>query len=228
MKMKTSTIIAAHIAIMAQVASAAVQITGITTTDNGTWHITESSALVDPALEVGEQYIAPKWDVTPFPDIYAANDGTVGWVVFDLGANYALDEIRLWNANMSHADLGLMGWYVKNLSIHVGGSGAVQPTVPIGGNYFTDPTWTTVWDGDLDQGPGGPTLPHLSLVDPQLILDATGNNDVRYVAIDLDSQYGGGPALLGHIQIDGDPVPEPSTIGLLGLGSMFLLRRKKR
>ncbi|MCP4849671.1 MAG: PEP-CTERM sorting domain-containing protein, partial [Verrucomicrobiaceae bacterium] len=97
-------------------------------------------------------------------------------------------------------------------------------------NYFTDASWTSVFDGELAQGPGGPALALNQLVDPQLVLDVTGNNGIRYVAIDHDSNWGGdaAPTLLGHIQIDGvQVVPEPTTIVLLGFGGMFLLRRRR-
>ncbi len=107
---KLMTMAIVGIAIMTSAASAGTQIDGstITATTRDAWHITEASALVDPALEVGEQYIVPKWDTTPFPDLFAFAEVVDGWVMFDLGAEYDLDEIRLWNGNMSHGDLGLM------------------------------------------------------------------------------------------------------------------------
>ncbi len=230
-KLFTSLVIG--IALMTSVASAATQITEITTSARNTWHITEASALVSTNREVGEQYMAPKWDATPFPEMFGAGaQATDAWVMLDLGQEYNLDEIRLWNANIAHGNAGLMGWYSKNMSIHVAGDGAVLPSTDAGlGNYFTDASWTNIWDGDLAQGPGGTDLVQDQLVDPQLVLDATGNIVVRYVAIDVDSRYDGANhaiALMGHIQIDGTQVPEPTTFGLLGLGGMFLLRRRKR
>ena len=217
---------------MMSVASAAPQITGITATARNTWHITDVSSMVSTTREVGEQYMAPKWDATPFPEMFGAGaQATDAWVMLDLGQEYNLDEIRLWNANIAHGDAGLMGWNAMNMSIHVAGDGAALPSTDAGlGNYFTDASWTNIWDGDLDQGVWD--IPQDSLVDPQLILDATGNNGVRYVAIDVDSRYDGANhaiALMGHIQFDGDvtQIPEPSTFALLGLGSIFLLRRRR-
>ncbi len=187
------------------VVSAATQITGITATARNTWHITEASALVSTNREVGEQYMAPKWDATPFPEFYATSESTDAWVMFDLGAEYDLEEIRLWNANIAHGDAGLMGWYSKNMSIHVADDGAALPSTDAGlGNYFTDASWTKIWDGDLAQGPGGTALVQDQLVDPQLAVNATAYTSIRYVAIDVDSRYDGAnhaPALMGHIQI---------------------------
>ncbi len=231
MKMKLTPIVIVKIALMTSVASAGTLITGITASTRSTWHTTDVSSMVSTTREVGEQYMAPKWDVTPFPQMFGANaQAADAWVMFDLGIAHDLDEIRLWNANIAHGDAGLMGWNARNMSIHVAGEGAVLPSMDAGlGNYFTDASWTNIWDGDLAQGPGGTDIVQDQLVDPQLILDATGNNGVRYVAIDVDSRYDGANhaiALMGHIQIDA--VPEPTTFGLLGLGGMFLLRRRKR
>ncbi len=220
------------IALMTSVASAGTQITGITASTRSTWHITDASSMVSTTREVGEQFMAPRWNATPFTEMFGIGaPATDAWVMFDLGADYDLDEIRLWNANIAHVNAGLMGWYSKNMSIHVAGDGAALPSTDAGlGNYFTDASWTSIWDGDLAQGPGGTDIVQDQLVDPQLVLDATGNNGVRYVAIDVDSRYDGANhaiALMGHIQIDGTQVPEPTTIVLLGFGGMFLLRRRR-
>ncbi len=231
MKMKLMSIVIVKIALMTSMASAGTLITGITASTRSTWHITDVSSMVSTTREVGEQYMAPKWDATPFPELFGAGAAaTDAWAMFDLGAEYDLDEIRLWNANIAHGDAGLMGWNARNMSIHVAGDGATLPSTDAGlGHYFTDASWTNIWDGDLAQGPGGTDIVQDQLVDPQLILDATGNNGVRYVAIDVDSRYDDANhaiALMGHIQIDA--VPEPTMFGLLGLGGMFLLRRRKR
>ena len=214
------------IALMTSMASAATQITGITTSARNTWHITEASALASTNREVGEQYMAPKWDATPFPEFYGSSESADAWVMFDLGAEYDLDEIRLWNANIAHGNAGLMGWYSKNMSIHVASDDAALPSMDAGlGNYFTDASWTSIWDGDLAQGPGGTEIARDELVNPQLILDATGNNGVRYVAIDVDSRYDGANhaiALMGHIQIYGVPSDEIAVISAIRTGLDFV------
>ena len=229
-KLFTSLVIG--IALMMSVASAATQITGITASARNAWHLTEAAGLIRADREVGEQFMANKWDATPWDHFYGSGgDPADAWVMFDLGQEYDLDEIRLWNADIAHGDAGLMGWYVRNMSIHVAGEGATLPSMADGlGDYFTDASWTNIWDGDLAQGPGGTALARDQLVDPQLVLDATAYTSIRYLAIDHDSNWGGdaAPTLLGHIQIDGTQVPEPTTFGLLGLGGMFLLRRRKR
>jgi|ETNmetMinimDraft_26_1059896.scaffolds.fasta_scaffold13661_3 hypothetical protein len=231
MKMKLTPIVIVKIALMTSVASAAtIDGSTITATALSPWHTTQASALVATHREVGEQYMAPKWDATPFADFYTSGPND-GWALLDLGIAHDLDEIRLWNGNVAHGDAGLMGWNARNMSIHVAGDGAVLPSTDAGlANYFTDASWTNIWDGDLAQGPGGTALARDQLVDPQLVLDATAYTSIRYLAIDHDSNWGGdaAPTLLGHIQIDGTQVPEPTTFGLLGLGGMFLLRRRKR
>jgi len=238
MKKKLMTIVIVGIAIMTSMASEAAQIDGstITATAQGTWHTTTASSMVN-AREVGEQFMATDWDTTPFPDMYGASDYDDGWLLFELDGDYDLEEIRLWNGCVAHTDEAFRNeWYAKNLSIHVGTSAAVAPTTDGGSppNYFTGAGWTNIWDGDLAQGPLSMSLAENDLVDPQLVLDATAYTGIRYVAIDHDSNWGTDPnniTLLGHIQIDGAPVPEPTTLGLLGLGGclvgLFLLRRKR-
>ncbi|MCP4813438.1 MAG: hypothetical protein GY888_13080, partial [Planctomycetaceae bacterium] len=173
---------------------------------------TDAAQMIRLDRESGDQAMAGKWDSLTGNWPYVDNAGTVdAWVYFDLGAEYDLEEIRLWNANIAHGDAGLMGWYSKNMSIHVAGDGAAMPSTDDGlGNYFTDASWTSIWDGDLAQGLGGTDIAQDELVDPQLILDATGNTGVRYVAIDVNSRYDGAaaPALMGHIQIS--QVSEPT------------------
>ena len=188
---------------MISVANATAQITGITASARTAWHLTEAAGMIRTDREVEDQFMANKWDATPWDHFYGSGGNPAdAWIMFDLGAEYDLDEIRLWNANISHVNDGLFGWYAKNMSIHVAGEGAVLPSMADGmGEYFTDPSWTSIWDDDLAQGVWN--ISEDSLVDPQLILDATGNNNVRYIAIDIDSRYddANAPALLGHIQI---------------------------
>ena len=223
-KLFTSLVIG--IALMMSVASAATQITGITASARNAWHLTEAAGLIRADREVGEQFMANKWDATPWDHFYGSGgDPADAWVMFDLGQEYDLDEIRLWNADIAHGDAGLMGWYVRNMSIHVAGEGATLPSMADGlGDYFTDASWTNIWDGDLAQGPGGTAIAQNELVDPQLILDATGNNGVRYVAIDIDSRYDGanGPALLGHIQIHGVQSDEIANISAIRTALHFV------
>ncbi|MCP4176107.1 MAG: hypothetical protein GY758_35650, partial [Fuerstiella sp.] len=126
------------------------QITGITASERNHWHLTTVNGMIRTDREVGGQVMANKWDATPWDHFYGTGGNPAdAWVMFDLGQEYDLDEIKLWNANIAHADAGLMGWYSKNMSIHVAGDGAAMPSTDDGlGNYFTDASWTSIWAGD--------------------------------------------------------------------------------
>ena len=171
---------------------------------------TDAAQMIRLDRELGDQAMAGKWDSPTGNLPYVDNAGTAdAWVYFDLGAEYDLEEIRLWNLDINHADNVPYDWHVKNMSIHVASDGAVLPSTADGlGNYFTDASWTNIWDGDLARGPVPTSISEGQPLDPELVLNATGSTGVRYVAIDIDSRYGTGSGLagLGHIQVSGqDP-----------------------
>ena len=192
---------------------AADQITPIAAYERSVFHPpgpTDAAQMIRLDRELGGQAMAGKWDSPTGNLPYVDNAGTAdAWVYFDLGAEYDLKEIRLWNLDINHADNVPYDWHVKNMSIHVSGDGAVLPSMAAGlGNYFTDASWTKIWDGDLARGPVPTSISEGQPLDPELIVNATGSTGVRYVAIDIDSRYGTGSGLagLGHLQVSGqDP-----------------------
>ena len=180
--------------------------------------------------EVGGQFMVGQWNPTVDQWPFASGGPTEDdWVYIDLGAEYDLQEIRIWNA-FDNVDDGPMVWRTKNMSVHVAGAGAVLPDPwtaagPTAGalttdvdtdglrNYFMDASWTKVHDGDLPQGPAPSTITEDQLLNPERVLSA-GYNGVRYIAIDIDSRYAGttGLTALGHIQVTGAPSPTPGTL----------------
>ncbi len=95
-----------------------------------------AAQLIISSRESGDQFMAGYWnpasaDAWPFAN--GGGDCDQEWVYIDLGAEYDLDEIRLWNGDYGHSANDQMGWRTKNISIHVAGAGAVLPT-----GYYVD------------------------------------------------------------------------------------------
>jgi hypothetical protein len=192
-----------------------------------------AAQLIIPQREVGDQFMAGKWNPstpTAWPFANGGGNNDEEWVYVDLGAEYNLEEIRIWNGDYQET-AGQNPWRAKLISVHVGGTGAVLPVgyyvdgVSVGEvptatdgdgnlNMFLGAGWTKIHDADLAQGPGCETLTEGQLLNPELTLDATGNNGIRYVAIDFDSDYGGGSLMtLGHIRVTEGAAPAtPGTL----------------
>ncbi len=80
------------IALMMSVANTAAQITEITASARNAWHFTEAAGMIRTDREVGEQFMANKWDVTPWDHFYGSSGNPAdAWIMFDLGAEYDLD-----------------------------------------------------------------------------------------------------------------------------------------
>lgn len=87
------------------------------------------------------------------------------------------------------------------------------------------------WDGDVYEGPGNETLPHVDEMD--IVGLSIANNAVFSFSVDILSGEGGW-IMVGHPTIGGGSstppgpsVPEPSTIFLVGLGLLGIAGIKK-
>ena len=179
---------------------------------------TEPTNLIDPTQTSGTQLYMPAW-----ADVYLSNEwGTEHhWIYIDLGATYDLDTIRIWNYMHQETTLDVSGRGGKNISIHVGGTGAVLPTTgPVVGtndtdgllNAFLGTGWTKIFDsnidGNLTRGPNTTTSVAGTLTNASLVLDASGAAGVRYIGIDFDSKWAADPYAtygvgLSYVQVEG-------------------------
>ena len=158
-----------------------------------------ASNLIDAsAINGSNQLIARGWNNNYLSNAWGTWEQ---WVVVDLGADYDLAEINVWNYHDSDTANNLVGRSTSGSSLWVGGSGATLPTAmtPVGldvaGSTSTDINgnnpfnagtgWTSVWSGDLPNH----TMDGLAR-DADLTVDASAQTGVRYVGFNIDDRYG--------------------------------------
>jgi hypothetical protein len=166
------------------------------------------------------------------------------WIVADLGDVYDLSTIKIWNFQWQNAGLpagDLSNRGIKQFDVYVRDSVADTDDGTAGGTAIN--LNNTIYGGYLNLvasfnlGTSNPW--QLALSDQQLArapntdtyagesYNLTGNTG-RFVAIVADSSYGGSGVGLGKVRFDGTlAIPEPATIGILLLGSLMGLRRRR-
>ncbi len=151
------------------------------------------------------------------------------WFWVDLGAEFDIRTLRLWNY---HENAATNGRSVHDYELFVASNGATtplgfSPSVPNPENPITTPFkagggWTSVSSGVLAQVP----LSNPPLIVPTDVFDLTGTNNVRYIGLDIESNYDGGTFVgFGHIQVfdtvEPPVVPEPGGLALMVLAGLM-------
>jgi hypothetical protein len=150
----------------------------------------------------------------------SANDDTMYWmtssghpsydyIIFDLGAEYDLASTTIWNYNKDGGTYPY--WMIL---------GASQIDVMVAA---TDYAFTTVATINPAMAPGTDTVDFSETF-------ALNQSGVRFVLFDFKNSHGYddyGYGFVGLSEVRFTEVPEPSTITMLGLASLLLVRRRK-
>ncbi|MDG0993448.1 MAG: PEP-CTERM sorting domain-containing protein [Akkermansiaceae bacterium] len=176
-----------------------------------------------------------EWQADHMLDITTSVNNKMGWVIMDLGEDYNVGDMYLWNGGQ----IGTNAMKDFNIYYSAEGAGATIPATqgPTGGNAADDYTfgvaaWTqfgvteTLGDGTGATGSGGGKL-------ADGVYDL-GGATARYVALEMLNRHNGNTdPTSGRIGFSEagfvvSPVPEPSTTALLGLGGLALILRRRK
>ena len=148
------------------------------------------------------------------------NSGNNTWAVVDLGsATAGLDKMYLWNVQEGNAlDRGTSAFDIYHSNSPTSAAPAASGTVT---SYdFGSGGWTQLSAGNnLAQG--------TQVGDAGESFDISGASGAQYIGLHLTANHGGFRTGLGEIAITTSDVPEPSSLGLLLLGGILGLRRRR-
>lgn len=177
------------------------------------------------------------WTLTsPYPTTYraewqsaallsGASNSKIGWIVFDLGTTVTnLDKLYLWNEREDQPRT------IEDYNVYY----ATSPTVAV----THGPTNTTALDYDFASGGWTQVGSTLTMSWRGTTGEATTVNDIvalgdisaRYLAIEILSNgigVTGNTTKVGLAEVGVSVVPEPTSLTLLGLGGLGLLRRRR-
>ena len=150
----------------------------------------------------------------------ADNSGNNTWAVVDLGsATAGLDMMYLWNVQENNTlNRGTSNFDIYHATAPTttapAASGAVTPY------DFGSGGWTQLSAGnELAQGAQNG--------DTGQSFDISGATGAQYIGLHLTAKYGGIRSSHGEIAITTSGIPEPSSLGLLLLGGVLGLRRRR-
>lgn len=148
----------------------------------------------------------------------AANGDNINWIndldsglptiTFDLGDNYDLNSVKIWNWNTSTTLTAGVNGFTISVADSEGG------------------TFSSLGSFNLAQAPGVETTDFGEVISLSSLADT---DDVRLVRFEVTSNHGFDFTLAGlsEVRFDGEAIPEPSSALFLSLASFGLLARRR-
>ena len=172
----------------------------------------------------GAQY-RDEWQADQLLDNNTSINGKVGWIIMDLGAEYLVNTMYLWNG----VQIGTNA--LKDFNIYAATAPVVPGTKgPTGGGDADDYDfgaggWAAIGGTQtLSDGGGGGSADGVY---------ALGGVAARYIALEMMSRHNGnfdpnsGRIGFAEAGFTADPIPEPGSLALLGLGGLLMVRRRR-
>ncbi|MGY8649021.1 MAG: PEP-CTERM sorting domain-containing protein [Verrucomicrobiales bacterium] len=148
------------------------------------------------------------------------NTGSNTWAVVDLGsATAALDTMYLWNVQETNAlDRGTSTFDIYHAT-------SPTTTAPAAGGTVTPYDFGS--GGWTQLSAGNELAIGTQIGDAGQSFDISGASGAQYIGLHLTANHGGFRTGLGEIAITTSGIPEPSSLGLLLLGGVLGLRRRR-
>ena len=145
-------------------------------------------------------------------DMWLGADAKPTWVTVDLGGSYTVADMYFWNYKETNPTTAI-DRQISTYNLWYSNDDTATP------GDFTDVKWSQL-GGTITAAIVPDSVPYLSeMIDMQ-------DKTAKVIGLEILTGTGSGTGLAA-LQFDGTAIPEPSTMGLLALSGLALLRRRR-
>ena len=214
-KMLTAVVAIAGLVLALAPAAQAALITGVTASAKDNEGVRTATKAVDGSGMTGVTVAGTGMHDVTGDNMWLGQSSTNAgpqWINVDLGGLYTVGDMYMWNYKEGGGGDG--GRQVVTYNLWYSADASATP------GTFTDPKWTQLPGGTINATQVGAGSSY-GFSDQIAI-----NQDARVIGFEIltgvDNRAG-----IAELQFDGALVPEPSTMGLLALSGLALLRRRR-
>ena len=213
MKKRNITLITAFAAAAAFASSAqAVLITGLTASAKDNEGVRTATKMINGSGMTGVTVAGTGTHDVTGDNMWLGLTSVPTWAHVNLGDLYTVDDMYMWNYKEGGGTDG--GRQVVTYNLWYSADASATP------GTFTDPKWTQLPGGTINATQVGAGSSYT--FSDQIAI----NQDASVIGFEIltavDNRAG-----IAELQFDGALVPEPSTMGLLALSGLALLRRRR-